>query len=241
MTIAIIPARGGSKRIPRKNIKPFCGQPMISYPIETALQSDCIERVIVSTDDEEIAEIARSYGAETPFVRPKELADDYTGTSAIIRHALHWLAEQQQAVDYACCLYATTPLLQPEDLQAGLAILKGNNKLDFVFSAARFSFPIQRALLQDDHGGVQPFDADSIKKRSQDLVPAFHDAGQFYWGKPSSWLRPGATVFSPASRMLVLPDHRVQDIDTPADWRRAEVLYQLLQQEQQHEGVVSGR
>ncbi|MCH8537215.1 MAG: pseudaminic acid cytidylyltransferase [Alkalimonas sp.] len=241
MNIAIIPARGGSKRIPRKNIKDFCGQPMISYPIKTALQSDGIDRVIVSTEDEEIAEIARGYGAETPFLRPKELADDYTGTSAIIRHALHWLAEQQQAVEFACCLYATTPLLQPDDLQAGLAMLKANSELDFVFSAARFSFPIQRALLQDKHGGVLPFDADSIKKRSQDLPPAFHDAGQFYWGKASSWLRPGAAVFSPSSRMLVLPDHRVQDIDTPDDWRRAEVLYQLLQQEQHHEGIISGR
>lgn len=241
MSIAIIPARGGSKRIPRKNIKLFCGEPMISYPIKAALQSGCIERVIVSTEDEEIASIARSYGAETPFMRPKELADDYTGTSAIVRHALNWLAEQQQTIDFACCLYATTPLLRPEDLKAGLAILKANSELDFVFSAARFSFPIQRALLQDGQGGVRPFDRDSIKKRSQDLAPTFHDAGQFYWGKASSWLQSGTTIFGPSSRMLVLPDHRVQDIDTPDDWHRAEVLYQLLQQEQHHAGTVSGR
>lgn len=240
MNIAIIPARGGSKRIPRKNIKLFCGAPMISYPIKTALQSGCIDRVIVSTEDEEIAAIARSYGAETPFVRPKELADDYTGTSAIVRHALNWLDEQQQSVDMACCLYATSPLLLPDDLRAGLSMLQSDDQLDFVFSAARFSFPIQRALLQDKQGGVVPFDCDSIKMRSQDLAPAFHDAGQFYWGQTSSWLSANRSIFSPSSRMLVLPDHRVQDIDTLDDWHRAEVLYHLLQQERQHAGTVSG-
>lgn len=240
MNVAIIPARGGSKRIPRKNIKLFCGEPMISYPIKTALQSGCIDRVIVSTEDEEIASIARSYGAETPFVRPKELADDYTGTTTIIRHALSWLSEQQQAVEFACCLYATTPLLLPHDLQAGLKQLKANDELDFIFSAARFSFPIQRALLQDADGGVRPFDVESIKMRSQDLAETFHDAGQFYWGKTSSWLQPDRTIFGPRSRMFVLPDHRVQDIDTPNDWHRAEVLYQLLQQEQHNADTVSG-
>ncbi|MCC5853775.1 MAG: pseudaminic acid cytidylyltransferase [Alkalimonas sp.] len=229
MTVAIIPARGGSKRIPRKNIQHFCGAPMLSYPIRAAQQSGCIERILVSTDDEEIAAIARQFGAEVPFIRPDDLADDHTGTTAVVRHALQWLQARQELPDYACCLYATTPLLQAGDLAKGLAMLQASEQ-HFVFSAARFSFPIQRALLQTPAGGITPFDPDSIGKRSQDLPETFHDAGQFYWGRSTSWLDGQHRLFSDAARMLVLPDHRVQDIDTMADWRRAEALYQLLQQ-----------
>jgi len=231
MKVAIIPARGGSKRIPRKNIRDFCGKPMLAYSIDSAQQSGCFDRIIVTTEDPEIADIAIRYGAEVPFVRPAELADDYTGTTPIIRHALQQLAIQGNQPEYCCCIYATSPLLQPESLQQALKTLLQHPDIDFVFSAARFSFPIQRALLQSSTGGVIPFDPDSIRKRSQDLPAAYHDAGQFYWGKTSAWLDHNSKVFSEQSRMYVLPDHLVQDIDTKEDWKRAEVLYQLLQQD----------
>lgn len=230
MNIAIIPARGGSKRIPRKNIKPFCGKPMLAYPIEAAFKSGVIDKVIVSTDDAEIADIARQYGAEVPFFRPAELADDYTGTTAVIRDTLQKLIQAGITPQYCCCLYATTPLLQPEFLQQAFSLLTADADTEFVFSAARFSFPIQRALLQTDAGGVTPFDPHSISKRSQDLAETYHDAGQFYWAKTVTWLDNRSHVFSERSKMHVLPNHLVQDIDTEEDWKRAELLYQLLTQ-----------
>ncbi|MCC5827203.1 pseudaminic acid cytidylyltransferase [Alkalimonas sp.] len=236
MTVAIIPARGGSKRIPGKNRRDFCGAPMLSYPIKAALASGCIDRVIVSTDDDAIAEVARHFGAEVPFMRPKDLSDDYTGTTAVIRHALKWLKSHGELPEYACCLYATTPLLQPQDLCQALLLLKKSTR-HFVFSAARYSFPIQRALLQTEDGSVAPYDPASIGKRSQDLPETFHDAGQFYWGRSNSWLSGEHRMFSESASMYLLPDHRVQDIDTPADWRRAELLYQLLHNDSDHEDL----
>lgn len=230
MRVAIIPARGGSKRIPRKNIKSFCGQPMLAYPIQAARKSGCFNRIIVSTDDDEIASIARQYGAEVPATRPAELADDHTGTSAVIRYELAQLLQQGPAISHCCCLYATTPLLTATLLQQAWQQLSNAPELNYVFSAARFSFPVQRALITTERG-VAPFDPASIGKRSQDLLPTFHDAGQFYWGRTDAWLG-NKPVFGDNSKMLVLPDHLVQDIDTPDDWRRAELLYQLLQQEE---------
>lgn len=228
MRVAIIPARGGSKRIPRKNIKQFAGQPMLAYPILAALNSGCFERVLVSTDDTEIAAVARQYGAETLTLRPAELADDYTGTSAVIRYELQQLQQQGITPEYCCCIYATTPLLQANLLTQAWQILQASASLNYIFSAARFSFPIQRALVQTETG-VAPFDSSSIAKRSQDLTPTYHDAGQFYFGKTEAWLTQ-QPVFGNNSQMLVLPDQLVQDIDTPEDWQHAELLYQLLQQ-----------
>ena len=230
MRVAIIPARGGSKRIPRKNIKTFCGQPMLAYPIQAALNSGVVDKVVVSTDDAEIAAIAQHYGAETPFRRSKALADDHTGTSAVIRDAIQQLQTIGWQLDECACLYATTPLLSAALIRDGLQQLQQTGA-DYVFTSARFSFPIQRALVMTASGGVAPFDPHSISKRSQDLPPAYHDAGQLYWGKASTWLDSSKAIFGANSRMLVLPDHLVQDIDTPEDWRRAELLYQLLQQE----------
>lgn len=230
MKVAIIPARGGSKRIPRKNIKAFCGQPMLAYPILTALESGCFDRVLVSTDDNDIAAVAREYGAEVASLRPAELADDYTGTSAVVRYELQQLQQQGVNPQYCCCLYATTPLLQCALLRQAWQQLAADPTLNYVFSAARFSFPIQRALIATEQG-VAPFDPLSIGKRSQDLTPTFHDAGQFYFGQTVAWLK-SQPIFGAHSKMQLLPDHLVQDIDTPDDWRRAELLYQLLQQEQ---------
>lgn len=226
-TIAIITARGGSKRIPRKNIRDFLGKPMIAYPLQAALESGVFDRVIVSTEDEEIAETARRYGAETPFVRPMELADDITGTMPIIRHALAWLLEHGEQVQHACCIYPTAPFLTAELLAQGLELLRQHEK-DFAFSVARFSYPIQRALKRTESGGVEPFTPEFIPYRSQDLEPAYHDAGQFYWGTAEAFLE-GRPLFSDNAVPVVLPDHLVQDIDNEEDWGRAEYLYRAQQ------------
>jgi pseudaminic acid cytidylyltransferase len=230
VNVVIIPARGGSKRIARKNIKPFCGQPMLAYPIQAALNSGVVDKVVVSTDDPDIAALARSYGAETPFIRRAELADDHTGIVDVIRDAIVQLQQLGWQLNACCCIYATTPLLDSARIAAAYHSLI-DSQADYVFTATRFSFPIQRALLQTADGGVEPFDKDSIFKRSQDLVETFHDAGQLYWALPSTWLDSTTPIFGGGSRMLLLPDYLVQDIDTPEDWHRAELLYKLLQQE----------
>ena len=235
MNIAIIPARGGSKRIPGKNIKSFCGKPMLAYSIESALASGVIDEVVVSTDDEAIARVAREYGAQVPFMRPVELADDHTGTSPVVRHAIATLIERGWELDHCACIYATAPLLSASLIAEAYGLLEAAlmqaPKRDYVFTAARYSFPIQRAILQTASGGVEPFDSVGITKRSQDLPPAYHDAGQLYWGHHTTWLDSRRHIFGAHSKMLVLPDHLVQDIDTPQDWVRAELLYKLLQQE----------
>lgn len=231
MRVAIIPARGGSKRIPLKNIRDFNGKPMIAYPIEAAFASGCFDKVIVSTDSPDIAVIARSFGAEVPFMRPAELADDFVGTTPVVCHALNMLAAQGDKVDICCCIYATTPLIQVGILRDAGEILNKNPQLDYVFSACRFAFPIQRALVINEQGGVAPFDATSIGKRSQDLTPTYHDAGQFYWGRAGAFLDTSSQVFGPKSQMTVLPDYLVADIDTIEDWERAEVLYQVIKKQ----------
>lgn len=222
--VAIIPARGGSKRIPHKNIKPFFGQPMISYSIQAAIHSQLFDRIIVSTDDPEIAEVAKFAGAETPFMRPAELADDHTGTGAVVVHALNWLKEHSWSVDAACCIYATAPLLDPERLKEGWEKLQGRR---FAFSVTSFPFPIQRALRQTPDGSVDMFWPENLMKRSQDLEPAYHDAAQFYWGWTDAWLN-GEIAFSPISAPVILPRTHVVDIDTPEDWEVAEVTYRVL-------------
>lgn len=231
MKLAIIPARGGSKRIPRKNIKLFCAKPMIAWSIEAALQSGCFDQVIVSTDDEEIADVARCHGATVPFMRPTELSDDYTGTIPVIRHAIEWVNAQGQSVEQACCLYATAPFVSPDDIRRGLNILLDTCS-DYAFSVTSYAFPIQRAIRLNAEGRVEMFNPEHFNTRSQDLEEAFHDAGQFYWGKADAWLQ-GRMIFSPASGPVALPRHRVQDIDTPEDWVRAEWLFKAMQAEAQ--------
>ena len=224
-SVAIIPARGGSKRIPRKNLKPFDGVPMIARSIQTALDSGLFTQVVVSTDDEEIAELALACGAQVPFMRPAELADDYTGTAAVIAHALQAL--QGLDFDFACCIYATAPLLQARFLQQGLALLQQHPAKSFAFSVCDFGFPVQRALTIDDQGAVTALYPQFRNTRSQDLPPAYQDAGQFYWGRREAWLR-GDTLYSPQSLPVILPRYLVQDIDTLEDWKRAEYLYAAL-------------
>jgi len=227
MKVAVIPARGGSKRIPRKNIKEFCGKPMIAYSIEAALQSGCFDKIIVSTDDSEIAQVAKSYGAEVPFIRPKELSNDYTGTIPVIRHAIEWLVEQGVDTNLVCCLYATAPFVTAEYLQQGLQQLEDNNAA-YAFTVTSYAFPIQRAIKLNPELGVEMFDANNFNTRSQDLEEAYHDAGQFYWGTKEAWLTE-KVIFGPESTPVILPRHRVQDIDTPEDWKRAELLFKAMQ------------
>ena len=222
--VAIIPARGGSKRIPRKNIKPFFGRPMISYSIRAALESGLFDSVVVSTDDEEIAEVARSFGADIPFMRPADLANDHAGTGAVVIHALQWFAEHGITYDAACCIYATAPLIDPERLKEGWEKLQGKR---FAFSVTSFPFPIQRALRQTPDGSVDMFWPENLTRRSQDLEPAYHDAAQFYWGWTDAWLN-GEVAFSPISAPVILPRTQVVDIDTPEDWEVAEVTYRVL-------------
>lgn len=229
LKVAVIPARGGSKRIPHKNIKPFAGQPIIGYSIQAAKECGLFDRIIVSTDDEEIASVARSFGAEIPFLRPKTLADDFTGTNAVVKHAINWLADQGSRVDYACCIYATAPFLRPKYLIEGYQKLVAAKK-SFAFSVTGFRFPIQRALRLDPAGAVDAMFPEHIYTRSQDLEEAYHDAGQFYWGKSEAFLQ-DEVLFSPASVAVVLPRHLVQDIDTPQDWYEAELMFRACQTE----------
>jgi N-acylneuraminate cytidylyltransferase len=226
MKLAIIPARGGSKRIPRKNIKLFCGKPMIAWSIEAARQSGCFDHIVVSTDDAEIAEVARQYGAQVPFMRPAELSDDHTGTTAVIAHAINWFAAQGQTPAQVCCLYATAPFVSADDLRRGLTVLTEAGS-DYAFSVTSYAFPIQRAIRITPAGRVEMFNVEHFNTRSQDLEEAYHDAGQFYWGRADAWLQ-GQMIFSPAAAPVMLPRHRVQDIDTPEDWLRAEWLFKAI-------------
>lgn len=221
--VAIIPARGGSKRIPRKNLLPFDGVPMIVRSIRTAVDSGLFDQVVVSTDDAEIADVARVHGAQVPFLRPVDLADDFTGTAAVIVHAL----EQMPSFDFACCIYATAPLLQVRYLREGLELLERHADKSFAFSVCDFGFPVQRALTLDEQGALRALYPEFRNTRSQDLPKAFQDAGQFYWGRREAWLR-GEVLYSPASLPVILPRHLVQDIDTAEDWKRAEYLYAAL-------------
>ncbi|MFG6569718.1 pseudaminic acid cytidylyltransferase [Sulfitobacter sp. 1A13679] len=230
LRLAIIPARGGSKRIPRKNIKVFGGKPMIAWSIDAALESECFDRIIVSTDDPEIAQVAEALGAEVPFIRPRDLSDDHTGTVPVIAHAVAWQNAQGTLATEVCCLYATAPFIRPKDLREGLNALQRTD-VDYAFSVTTYAFPIQRAIRITEDKRVAMFQPEHFATRSQDLEEAWHDAGQFYWGKAEAWLeeRP---LFGSASVPVPLPRYRVQDIDTVEDWERAELMRLALQQAQ---------
>ena len=227
MRLAVIPARGGSKRIPRKNIKPFGGLPMIAWSIRAAIDSQCFDRIIVSTDDDEIAAVAQEHGAEVPFVRPAHLSDDHTGTIPVIAHAIDWQDQHDQAATEVCCIYATAPFIQAADLQRGLQVLHSTGA-DYAFTVTSYAFPIQRAIRITAEQRVDMFQPEHFNTRSQDLPEAWHDAGQFYWGQAQAWLA-AKPLFSKGSAPVALPRHRVQDIDTPEDWERAEWLFKAME------------
>ncbi len=226
MNVAIIPARAGSKRIPNKNTKLFAGKPMISYSITTAKESEIFDRIIVSTDSEMIADVGRQYGAEVPFIRPKELSDDHTPTAPIITHALKWLAENGEHAKYACCIYATAPFVGTKYIREGYEILT-NRKVSSVFSITSFPFPIFRALKKTKEGYLEMFWPEHEMTRSQDLPEAYHDAGQFYWLNCESYLKE-QRVYGPEAMPVILPRYLVQDIDTPEDWDMAEHMFRAL-------------
>ena len=228
MNAAIIPARGGSKRIPRKNIKSFCGKPIIAYSILAAKESGLFDKIIVSTDDHEIAEIAMEWGAEVPFFRPKQLSDDHTGTMDVINHAIEWLHANDAEYDYACCIYATAPLIRIEDLQQGYAQLKNSDK-QFAFSVTTFPSPIFRALKRTKTNGLAMFWPEHLNTRSQDLPEAYHDVGQFYWGTTEAFLK-GLPLFDEHALPIVIPRFLAQDIDTPEDWEQTELMYKAVYQ-----------
>ena len=223
--VAIIPARGGSKRIPRKNIKDFFGKPLIAYSIEVALKSKLFDKVIVSTDDEEIAKIAVEYGAIVPFIRPKELSDDFTGTGAVVNHALEYLKKQGEVHDFVCTIYATAPFLDEKYLIEGFEKLKNSNAKN-AFSCTSMPFPIQRTFKITQNERCEMFWSENFTKRSQDLEEAFQDAGQFYWTNLN--IKSDEIIFGKDSIPIVLPRHLVQDIDTLEDWIRAEFMYEAL-------------
>lgn len=226
MNIAVIPARGGSKRIPRKNIRQFAGKPMIAYAIAAAQKSGLFEHIVVSTDDQEISAIARTQGAETPFVRPAELADDHTATVPVVAHAIQACELIGWKAKNVCCIYPCVPFIKVEDL-AGALNLHERTDADYCFPVTKYTTPIQRALKQVDDGcRMLPFFPEFELVRTQDLTTAYHDAGQFYWGRRSAWLS-NERIHSNGIG-YVIPNCRVVDIDTEEDWVRAEILFHSM-------------
>jgi len=228
MNLCVIPARGGSKRISRKNIKEFNGKPIIAYSIEAALASNCFEEIIVSTDDGEIAEVAKEYGAQVPFMRPDELANDHAGTLPVIKHAVEWFEQNDIMPECVCCLYATAPFVQSQMIQDAYTDLK-DSEADYCFTVTRYAFPIQRAIKLTENKRVEMFYPQYFNTRSQDLQESYHDAGQFYWGKATAF-KMEKSLFSNDASPFVLPRYLVQDIDTHEDWEQAEIMYQFLKQ-----------
>ncbi|WP_438969474.1 pseudaminic acid cytidylyltransferase [Nonlabens sp.] len=225
--LCIITARGGSKRIPRKNIKPFLGKPIIAYSIEAALNSKLFDEVMVSTDDDEIAEIAHEYGANIPFKRSSENSDDYATTFDVIEEVLNqYKVELNQTFEFACCIYPTAPFVNAEILSSAFSLL-GENRFDSVFPVMPFSFPVQRALKLSDAGNITFFNQEFATTRSQDLEKSYHDAGQFYWINVEECLK-SKKLITENSGSIVISELQGQDIDNETDWKLAELKYELL-------------
>ena len=225
MRIAVIPARGGSKRIPRKNIKLFSGKPMISFAIEAAFGSGLFDEVIVSTDDEEISELAEKYNATTPFIRPANLADDYTPTVPVISHAIQELEKSGKIITAACCIYPCVPLIDEVDIRSSWQLLKKSSSF-YSFPIAEFPSVVQRALKRNPNGVIDPFFPDYTKTRTQDLELAYYDVGLFYWGWRDAWVEQHEIHRNGVG--LVIPTWRAVDIDNSDDWTRAELMFQTL-------------
>lgn len=224
-SIAIIPARGGSKRIPRKNIRFFLGKPIMAYSIETALNSDLFDEVMVSTDDDEIAHVAKQNGASVPFLRSAETANDFAGIAEVLLEVIAGYQAMGRRFDTVCCLFPTAPLILDSDLRAGLDKLNAGG-FDSVFPVTRFQYPIWRSLRMEEDRVLMNW-PENYPKRSQDLPPAFHDCGQFYWLHVDRFIE-ARRVFTENSGAIELPSTRVQDIDTEDDWRIAELKYKFL-------------
>lgn len=226
MKLAVIPARGGSKRIPRKNIKPFGGKPMIAWSIEAAYESGCFDRIIVSTDDEEIATVSHELGADVPFIRPSDLSDDYTPTRPVVNHAITEVSALWGKIELVCCIYATAPFLRAKDIRRGLEQLQVSDA-KFAFTVTTYNYPIQRALRVTPEGRIGMLFPENRECRSQDLEVAYHDAGQYYWGRSEAFLS-NSDMFSSDAVPVLMSRARVQDIDTEEDWLRAELMLGAL-------------
>lgn len=224
--LALIPARGGSKRIPRKNIKDFVGKPIISYSIEAAKKANCFDEIMVSTDDEEIAELARSLDVDIPFLRSTNNSDDYSTLADVIAEVLDSYQQIGKTFEYFCCILPTAPFVTADRIVEGWNLLTESN-VDSVIPVTRFSYPFQRALRIEQNGNLKMFWPENYPKRSQDLEAAYHDTGSFYWMK-SEVLKKTMRLFSDVSKPLILPESEVQDIDTDEDWKIAEFKFKLL-------------
>lgn len=226
MNVCIIPARGGSKRIPKKNIKLFCGKPIIIWSIEIAIASECFDKIIISTDDLKISKLAKKYKVEVPFKRPKKISDDKTGTVEVVSHAIKWLIKNNQKPEYVCCIYATAPFIKLSDLKNGLKILKNSN-CSYVFPATHYSYPVQRSFKIKKNKQLKMLYPHHLNSRSQDLEDVYHDAGQFYWGKTDAWLQ-NRPIFNKNTKLISVPRYRALDIDTIDDWIIAERMFEYL-------------
>lgn len=224
-SLCIIPARGGSKRIPRKNIKPFMGKPIIAYSIDAALKSGAFDEVMVSTDDEEIAGVARQYGASVPFFRSAETANDYATTVDVLLEVIETYRQQGNVFDTICCLYSTAPFVTPERLKESYVKLSDN--IDASFTMVEYSYPIQRSLRINEAGLVEMKYPEYLRSRTQDLEKVYHDAGQFYFVKTKTLIEE-KTVWCKKTAPLILSELEVQDLDTLTDWQLAEMKYELL-------------
>ncbi len=226
MNVCIIPARGGSKRIIKKNIKNFCGKPIISYPIYEAIKSKLFDRVIVSTDNEEIQQIAKRHGAEVPFTRPSEISDDYTSTIEVIKHGIEFIQEKEK-INYVCCLYPTAVFIKSKDLIDGKNFLESNHSSSILLTAKKYSHPLKRSFFINENGKSETLFDEYLNSRTQDLDDFYHDAGQFYYGKSSEWLKISNLINNDIP--FILPYWRVHDIDTLEDWKRAELIFKILE------------
>ena len=226
MKICIIPARGGSKRIPGKNSKIFEGRPIIYWSIKAAKESNIFDKIMVSTDSEKIANLSKEYGAEVPFLRNERLAGDYTGTHEVVKDFIIRLEDRGMNIKHACCLYATSPLVEKEDISKTYELLISKRAETYAFVATEYGYPIQRSFTVDSDGKARAYSKKDMNKRSQDLTKMYHDAGQFYWAKTEVWKSKEDMIVD--SIPYIIPSWRVQDIDTIEDWKRAELLFRLL-------------
>jgi pseudaminic acid cytidylyltransferase len=226
MNIAIIPARGGSKRIPDKNIKNFAGKPIIAYSIEAAKECGIFDQIIVSTDSEKIAKVARQFGAAVPFMRPANLSDDFTPTAPVIQHAVEYFRENAESPIYICCIYATAPFVTPKYIKKGFKLIS-EKRVSAVFSVTTFPFPIFRAHQIDEQGCLKMFWPEHELTRSNDLPEAYHDAGQFYWLNCDTFIK-DLKIYGKDALPVIIPRFLVQDIDTLEDWETAEHMYRSI-------------
>ncbi len=224
MKVAIIPARGGSKRIPNKNIRDFLGKPIIAYSIEAAKNCGLFDEIIVSTDDDDIAQTAMDWGATIPFMRPKAIADDFAPIISVLQNTIQWYAQHERPLDYLCCIYATAPFVTGDVLRHGYDVL-AKSKLGTAMSVAKFTYPIQRALEMEADGRLEMMNPEHLLTRSQDLPEAYMDAAQFMWTRPAAVMASKKSLLEQGVMPVLIPTSRVQDIDTPEDWDRAEILY----------------